>query len=327
MPYSSVADARKRVSALKKLTKKQVEVFIAVYNDLEKKKVKEDSRYAQAIAAAKKITKSMDKIIIKEPNEDVIKDGEEITKATASDIKKYIKDAIQESFVFENGYVYGVDYDEEYVYFSVEYYDERYYEITYKLAYKLDGVTVSLSTELIKVKKETTYTELKEKTPMFHEDGNIFEEDGNIFRSMENLFKKYFGKKEIEDKKEIPIIKQFEDEEMVAIEPMYCLPNTPDGHGEGMDLDTVYKMVESANKAITEGRLSGGLFHSQNLQEIEIVKCWVNECDCQIGESFVPEGQPIVKVKFHDEDLWNMRKSGELKGLSIGAKGERIEVS
>lgn len=376
--------------------------------------------------AAKKVEKSMDQVVIKEPDD--------IIKATADDIKDYLFTAIKESFLFEKGDIWGVDYDQEYVYFTVHYYDKRYYEITYKLAYKLDGVTASLSNELIKVKKETIYTELKERTPMFYENGDIFEEDGNIFRSMENLFKKYLninksvisyknygqadkntswdaGKEvksaEVEDLKKIcawydsenpdvkgsyklphhrvsddkavwkgvaaamgallgarggvdipeddkkkvynhlvkhykefdkeppvfkslddmPIIKQFEEEEMIAIEPMYCLPNTPDGHGEGMDIDTVYKMVESANKAITERRLSGGLFHKQNLKEIELIKCWVNECDCQIGESFVQEGQPIMKVKFHDEDLWNMRKNGELKGLSIGAKGERVEVS
>ena len=90
-----------------------------------------------------------------------------------------------------------------------------------------------------------------------------------------------------------------------------------------MDSETIHKMVDSANEAITKGTLSGGLFHKENSKDIEIVKAWVNECPCVIGETEVPEGQPIVKVKFHNTELWEMRKDGRLKGLSIGGKGKR----
>jgi len=267
----------------------------------------------------------MEQIIIKSPSVDIM-------KATSDDIRRYLYDALKANYIFENGWLYGVDYEEKegktLVYFTVEYYDQGYYDITYGLEYKLDKVMVTFIGEMFEVKRETVYTPVKpeNKVVAISDDGtNPFEEDGNIFLSLVKSLKSVFITKE-DAKKELPVIKQFNDDEMIAIEPMYTLPNVEDGHGESMDSETIYKMVESCNKAIADGRLSGGLFHSENVQEIEILKSWVNECDCIIGETEVPEGLPIVKVQFHDEELWDMRKNGILKGLSIGAKGERVEV-
>ena len=264
---------------------------------------------------------------IKSPSTDIM-------KATSDDVKRYLYDALKANYVFEDGHVCGVDYDAEYLYFVAEYYNQGYYEITYRLSYTLTGVMVTFNGELEEVKRETVYTPIKskEKVVAISDDGtNPFEEDGNIFRSIDKkissaiqkAFDKIAGKKELP---ELPVIKQFNDDEMIAIEVMYAPPNVEDGHGECMDSETIHKMVESCNKAISEGRLSGGLFHSENISEIEILKAWVNECDCIIGETTVPEGLPIVKVQFHDEGLWELRKSGKLRGLSIGAMGERVKI-
>jgi len=42
----------------------------------------------------------------------------------------------------------------------------------------------------------------------------------------------------------------------------------------------------------------------------------------------IREGQPVVKVKFAETEeglsLWNKRKEGILRGVSIGAKGKRV---
>ncbi len=256
----------------------------------------------------------MNKIKIKKPNNEVM-------KSTADDVRNYLHDALKVNYVFEDGWLYGVDYDQNYVYFTIEYYYQGYYDITYRLSYKLTGVTVTFDGEMEVVKKETVYTPVKpENSPnVVSDDGtDPFEEDGNIFRSMRNLFKEFL--KPEKSKKEIPVIKQFDDEAMIAIEALYCAPDVADGHNEAMSLETIEGMVESCNKAIEDGRLSGGLFHNENTEDIEIIKAWVNPCDCIIGETEIPEGQPIVEVQFHNEDLWKMRKDGELKGLSIGAR-------
>lgn len=260
----------------------------------------------------KKVEKTMDKITIEKP--------EEILKATSDDIRTYLYDAVKESFVFDEGNVWGVDYDEKYLYFTVHYYGKQYYEVTYRLEYELDGVNVSLSDDLTEVKKETVYTEVKKDV----EKSFIQNIDQKISEGIQKAFNLIAGKKDNKDLQDIPIIKQFEEEEQIAIEVMYSFPNEPDAHGEYMTSSTIEKMVISANKMLEEGKLSCGLFHQENRDDIEILKVWQNPCDCMIGETFVPEGSALMKTKFHNDDLWAMRKAGELKGVSIGARGKRI---
>lgn len=181
----------------------------------------------------------------------------------------------------------------------------------------MDGVNVTLNGEREAVARETVYTPKKEDTV-----------EKSLTETVKGILHDFFGKKEFnpdtDQGVEVPIIKQFVDEEMVAIEPLYCPPNVADGHGEGMNEEDIRKMVDSANGAIERGDLSAGLFHAKNTDKIEILKTWVNECDCVIGGTTVVEGQPIAKVKFHDSKLWEMRKSGDLGGLTIGAKGKRV---
>lgn len=265
---------------------------------------------------------------IKSPSTDIM-------KATSDDVKRYLYDALKANYVFEDGYVCGVDYDTEYLYFVAEYYNQGYYEITYRLSYTLTGVMVTFNGELEEVKRETVYTPIKskEKVVAISDDGtNPFEEDGNIFRSIDKkissaiqkAFDKIAGKKELPELPELPVIKQFNDDEMIAIEVLYSFPDDADLHNEGMSSTTIAKMVESGNKAIEDGRLSCGLFHTKNLDDIQITKLWVNPVDCTIGGTFIPEGSALAEVQYFDICLWNLRKSGELGGLSIGAKGNRI---
>jgi hypothetical protein len=257
----------------------------------------------------------------------IIKAPEDIKKSTSDDIRRYLHDALKATFVFEDTWIYSLDYEEKegktFFYFEAEYYSKGYYCITWGIEYKLDGVNVTFVGDMFEVKRETVYTPVKNDIPAVITDDDPFVEDGSLFKSLKKAISRIIGN----SNKELPVIKQFYDEEMIAIETMYCPPNVEDGHGELMDSETIYKMVDSCNNAIKEGRLSGGLFHEENINDIEIIKAWVNECDCMIGDTEVPEGLPIVKVQFHDSDLWQMRKDGVLKGLSIGAKGGREEVN
>lgn len=143
----------------------------------------------------------------------------------------------------------------------------------------------------------------------------------DFLKMASDFFDKNFGG----TKKETPLqtIKKFNDEEMVAIEPLYALPMEADSHEEGMTLDEIRKMVENINHNIET--ITGNIGHVVDTNGFYFEKAWVNECECMIGDEIVPEGQPIIKVKFEDKELWEMRKSGQLQGLSIGAVGKRVE--
>lgn len=118
-------------------------------------------------------------------------------------------------------------------------------------------------------------------------------------------------------------ITKFNEEQMIAIEPLYCKPMDSDAHDQGMTEEEIRKMVDNINTNIH--KISGNIGHVFNTDGFHFVKAWVNECECMIGSEFVPEGQPIIKVQFTDETLWSMRKTGQLQGLSIGALGVIVE--
>lgn len=122
--------------------------------------------------------------------------------------------------------------------------------------------------------------------------------------------------------KSLPVIKELNDEEMIAIEPMYTTPDTADAHEDGMSETEIRKMVDNANKNIK--KIRGNIQHTMDTDGFHFLKFWVNETECYIGGNLVPEGIPIAKVQFTDPKLWELRKNGTLRGLSIGALGERV---
>lgn len=308
MPYRSVAAAKKRVSALKNMSDSQVKGFISTFNSLVKEGKSEKDSFPIAIAAAKKINKSLET---------------PVEKATANDKDCWLREAVnklaeREDCCYHYSYPWMTDYDDDYVYVMSEGYTHRY-------NYSIDNMQVTIDVESEeRVVRETTYTVV----PYMEDD----EEDMDKSLDKEpswftNWVNKHFGgtNREVEP----VIIKQFEEEEMIAIEPLFISPMEVDGHGDTMDEVEIRKMVANFNKAVEEERLGTKLFHKESTDKFSVIKAWVNECPCVIGDTLVPEGQPIVKTKFHDKKLWEMRKSGELKGVSIGARAksyEEIEV-
>ena len=116
---------------------------------------------------------------------------------------------------------------------------------------------------------------------------------------------------------------KFADEQMQVIEVMYCPPEYDDLHGERMSDLEIRKMVDNFNENIAN--VSGNLGHLKNTDKFKPVKAWVNEVDCYIGDELVVEGTPLVKIQFYDAELYQARKDGVLKGLSIGAMGRVVK--
>lgn len=151
--------------------------------------------------------------------------------------------------------------------------------------------------------------------------------------SLWELFKAFSGTKDTPPSQqdstpeEIPaqVIKQnkFDEEKMQVIEVMYCPPEHDDLHGERMSDLEIRKMVDNFNQNISN--VSGNLGHLKNTDKFKPVKAWVNEVDCYIGDEFVVEGTPLVKIQFYDPELYQARKDGILKGLSIGAMGRIVK--
>lgn len=116
---------------------------------------------------------------------------------------------------------------------------------------------------------------------------------------------------------------KFDEVQMQVIEVMYCPPEYDDLHGERMSDLEIRKMVDNFNDNIAN--VSGNLGHMKNTDKFKPVKAWVNEVDCYIGDELVVEGTPLVKIQFYDMELYEARKNGVLKGLSIGAMGRVVK--
>ncbi len=130
------------------------------------------------------------------------------------------------------------------------------------------------------------------------------------------------------------IVKQFDEEQMIAIEPLYINIGEADAHGDGITEEELDKLIDNFNQNIKN--IKGNIHHAKMTDGFYPVKAYRMPMDVYVGNPNVkdslikiPEGQPIVKVQFCDtpigKKLWEKRKAGVLKGVSIGAKGKRVE--
>jgi hypothetical protein len=234
----------------------------------------------------------------------------EVEKATEGDKRNILDSSLRSSYKSSPFYdscshsPWLLDYDDTYAYFEV-WTEGKGYK-TYRDTYTFNGTLATFGNSVEEVVRQTEY--------------EVVSLEQDVERSLSDkiisTIEKYFGGA----KKSNQVIKQFDDEQMIAIEPLYIAAGEVDAVGDTYDLEDVYEMVTNFNKAIEEKTISSGLFHKSKTNSYTFIKAWVNECECTIGETLVKEGQPIVKVQFNNKIAWELRKSGELMGLSIGAK-------
>jgi len=215
-----------------------------------------------------------------------------ISKATAGDKWKHLQDAMY------SGWPY--DHDEEYIYYELwDVEDERYR--SYRSAYKYDGVKVTISEDKEEVVSTTEHVVVESS-------------EDDIEKSMFNAIKKFFGGTE---EPSVPIIKQLNEVEMVAVEPVYIAPGDVDGVGDTIDMDGSESLAKSINDKIAAESMTYNYFHAADTEDFHIQKCWVNPYECEIGGNTVPEGIVLAEVKYVNKAAWDKRVEGELMGLSV----------
>ncbi|AUR87516.1 coil containing protein [Vibrio phage 1.101.O._10N.261.45.C6] len=175
--------------------------------------------------------------------------------------------------------------------------------------------------------------------PSLHKEDDEDEEDDDFEEELENeedddsLESDDDDREDLEKDETLQIVKQFDEEKMIAIEPLYINVGESDAHGDGITEEELDKMIDDFNKNIDN--IKGNIHHTKMTDGFYPVKAYRLPMDVFVGnpedkDSLVkiPEGQPIVKVQFCDnvmgKKLWEKRKSGVLRGVSIGAKGRRV---
>ena len=227
----------------------------------------------------------------------------ELNKKTEGDKRRILSRAVSSKFSTNMEPAFLDDYDDENVFWSV--WDPDQF-VSFKSSYTFVGVTATINDDKVKVEATTDFEEVVEKST----------EDKFATKLLATL-DKYFGGSDRETK---PLIKQFDEDSMIAVEPLYIAIGDVDGVGDTYASPEVcHDMVESFNKAIESGNLKGNYFHKFPTDDFTILKAWVTETDSIIGETEVKEGLPLVKIQFNKSEAWELRKSGGLKGVSIGA--------
>lgn len=88
-----------------------------------------------------------------------------------------------------------------------------------------------------------------------------------------------------------------------------------DLHGDYTSLDEVRKAKESFNKSMQRANL----FHLVMTDSFSVIESYLAPADMTLNEHFVAKGTWLMTLQVHDDTLWQMIKSGEISGISIGA--------
>lgn len=229
-----------------------------------------------------------------------------ITKMSINDIFMQLRNKL-ESSEYGYGYVYDVDLDKGVAYVSV-WSDGREF---YAYDFVINGSFVEVNTDSRREVVPTTNWEEKPEEPL-------------TMSKMKAFFKNFFQPTKKEES--LVVVKQFDEEEMVAVEKLYIVPNTFDAHEHTISEDDTEAMVKSFNDQITKGKLKSSLWHTHETTVFKTIRAWVNPIDCMIGETFVPRGQPLCENKFFNKAAWEDRKKNVLAGVSIGCKAKLVDV-
>jgi hypothetical protein len=112
-------------------------------------------------------------------------------------------------------------------------------------------------------------------------------------------------------------------EEKVSYEIVFE-PDVKDAHEQWMTAETIEKGCANFNENLEAGVVQPNLFHLSDTDKFSIEKSWINqELDVVVSGSEEPikAGAWVVKVKYHDDTLWALKKAGIVQGVSIGCMG------
>ena len=116
--------------------------------------------------------------------------------------------------------------------------------------------------------------------------------------------------------KKKPIAKSL-NEELQQVTYVAMKPGV-DLHGDMVDLETVRLAKESFNKSAQRANL----FHLTMTDSFEVIESYLIPCDVTLNEHFVEKGSWLMTLQVHDSDVWEMIKSEDINGISIGAMAE-----
>ena len=114
---------------------------------------------------------------------------------------------------------------------------------------------------------------------------------------------------------DLPIEKQHNDE-LMQVTYVAMLPDSTDLTGDYTSAEDVRKAMESFNKS----SMRANLFHRVMTDKFHVVESYLAPTDFVLNEIPVTKGTWLMTFQINDENIWKMIKSGDINGISIGAR-------
>jgi hypothetical protein len=112
----------------------------------------------------------------------------------------------------------------------------------------------------------------------------------------------------------LPITKAL-NEELKQATFIVMVPDEIDAHGDTTTEAEVRKACHNFNKY----SMKANLFHLVETSTFEFCESYCCPTDFVLGDKFVKKGTWLATVQALDDELWDLIKSGDINGLSIGA--------
>jgi len=115
-------------------------------------------------------------------------------------------------------------------------------------------------------------------------------------------------------KSRLPVSKAV-NEELKQVLYVAMLPDITDLHGDNTTAEEVRKACHNFNQHCKKANL----FHLIETDTFSVVESYIAPTDFVLGEVLVKSGTWLVNLQIHDDDVWELVKSGQINGVSIGA--------
>lgn len=142
----------------------------------------------------------------------------------------------------------------------------------------------------------------------------ILKEEGILKSFKRDITEQELSEEDKIVKEDLQITKSV-NEELKQATFIVMVPEEVDLHGDVTTEDEVRKACHNFNKFC----MKANLFHLVQTDTFEIAESYIAPTDFILGDKFVKKGTWLCTLQVLDDKLWQLIKSGEVNGVSIGA--------
>lgn len=116
------------------------------------------------------------------------------------------------------------------------------------------------------------------------------------------------------------------DEELKQVTYVCMRADSTDEHGDYTSANEVRKAADSFRKAWLANQKLTNLFHLYKTSSFDIIESFLSPSEMSLNGHYVNKSDWLVTLQINDDKLWDAIKSGDIVGVSIGAKAKVIDL-